>query len=66
MTARRTNQMNSDMELKIAVCVSTYYRMNGVLPGYVELCSMVGEEMSSAVADYMIGHGYSRPRVQSA
>lgn len=33
---------DSNRELTVAVCISTYYRLNGRMPSIEELCSQLG------------------------
>ncbi|MEE3419976.1 MAG: hypothetical protein VZR02_02560 [Lachnospiraceae bacterium] len=61
-----TKRLNQETELTIAVCVSTYYKLNGGLPSYIELCSMLGDDMAPAITEYMIGQGFWKAQVLSA
>lgn len=66
MMATKKMTMTPDTELKIAVCVSTYYKLNGVIPSYLELCSMLDEEERACAAEYMLSHGCIKARNISA
>ena len=52
MPGRMDKRNRNDQELKIAVCISTYYALNGTEPSFDELCEELGFEYFPALQAY--------------
>ena len=57
MEMKRKSVTKSEMDLKIAVCVSTLFNLNGYLPDMEELSEALGAEYSVGLGDWMSRHG---------
>ena len=56
MELNNYNEMKCDMDLKIAVCVSTLFHLNGYLPSMDDLSAALGQEYSVGLSDWMSRH----------
>ena len=53
-----TSYSEQDNELTVAVCTSTYYRLNGFMPSIDELCVQLGNGYRALVVKLMNRPGF--------